>query len=343
MSIGRPRAALSLSGAASPAGLSPAGLGGALDMAQAAVGRLTADLSVDEAHDRAELWLWHGSLLADASPGDVLTIGLTADGDPTDVATVEVYSVDRTHWGAILTGFAPSRRLSECHVGKSYVDQSLADVVADLISQGEVDRGEIDAALHLPSLHIDPRRSVWGNLHQLANRLGFQMSTGADGSLSFTPIPGATGAAGLGGLAGAAAGAAGTLLGAGGNGELREGAELIWFRAGPRPESPTAASVTPAGSSADFILAAEPDDGTDTVHVAFVLRTRDAADQATAAAQARARRATRRSRVRVPGRPDLRPGGTVTARGEPYRILSVRHVLAEGEGFTTELFLEGDQ
>lgn len=343
MTISRPTAALTLSGSASSIG-GPAGLGGALDLAQAGVGRLTIDLSVDEAHDRAEFWLWHDSALIDAQPGDTVAIALDADDDPHDVTTVEVHGVDRTQWGAILTGFAPSRRLSDTYVGRAYVEQTLADVVNDLLGEGEVDGGDVDAVLNLPTLHIDPRRSVWGNLHRLANLTGHQITSMPDGAVSFSPIPGATGTGGLGGLAGAASGAASSLLGVGGSGELREGAELITFTDGARPAVTGIDAVTPASSAAAFILSAEPDSGSGApVVVHPALRTRDAADMATSAASAMRSRATRRARVQVTGRPDLRAGGTVTARSEKFRILKVRHVIAPDTGFVSELTLEADQ
>jgi hypothetical protein len=334
MTLPRPTAALRLQGGGVP------GLGGPLSPAEAAVRRLRVDLSVDEAHDRVELWLWRGSALAGAEPGATLSVGL-GDGDAVeDVLTVDVAGVDAAPWGAVLTGFAPSRRLSAAHVGRAYVDQSLADVVRDLLGEAEVAAGQVDATIRLPVLHLDPRRSVWGHLHGLADRSGHQVTSAADGAVSFTQLPGAGG--GPGGVAPPAAGVGGLTPSA----ELREGAELLAFRAGRRPQSPAAAVVTPsAGTGARWhLLAAEPDSGSGPpVLVDPVLRTREAADAAGAAAIAAAGRRTRVAGVTVPGRPSLRAGVTVTARAEQYRVLRARHLLDAEAGYVCELTLEGDR
>ena len=333
MTLPRPTASLLLDGGGAVS------LGGSgLNAAQAAVRRLVVELSVDEAHDRLELEVWRDSALSDASPGAKLTVGL-GDGDAVaDVLTVEVAGTDTTGWGAVITGYAPSRRLSSTYVGRSYVDRTVGDVVSDLLSEGQVDEGDIDASLSLPVLHVDPRRSVWGNLHALARRSGCQVTTKEDGSVSFTPIPGAV-ASGLGGALGAAAAA----VGLGSTDELREGAELLVFRVGPRAPEPTMSLLTPVGAKAG-LLVAEPDSGSGPpVQVDPMLRTQEAADTATTAREAAARRRGRTASISVPGRAGLRAGGTVKARGQDYRVLRARHVLDADSGYRCDLLLEGDR
>ncbi len=332
MTLQRPTASLLLEGGGA------ASLGGsALTAAQGAVRRLVVELSVDEAHDRVEVALWRGSALAAAEPGAVLTVGL-GDGDAVDdVLTVDVAGTDTTAWGALVTGYAPSRRLSSTYVGRSYVDRTVGDVVSDLLGEGGVDAGDVDASLGVPVLHIDPRRSVWGHLHVLARLSGCQVTTRPDGSVCFTPIPGA----GTGGLGGALAGAA-ALVGLGATQELREGAELLAFRIGPRAPSTTTDLLTPMGAKPG-LLVTEPDPGSGVpVQVDPTLRTQEAADVATRARTAAAQRRARTARITVPGRADLRAGGTVKARGQDYRVLWARHVLDAGTGYTCDLLLEGD-
>lgn len=326
MTLSRPTASLLLEGG----GATQLG-GSGLTAAQGAVRRLVIELSVDEAHDRAEVAMWRNSALSGAEPGAKLTIGLGNDGDVADVLTVEVAGADATGWGCVITGYAPTRRLSSTYVGRSYVDKTMGDVVSDLLREGEVDEGDVDATLSLPVLHIDPRRSVWGHLHALARRTGSQVTSKADGSVCFTPLPGA-GPTGV----GAAFGLAST-------GELREGAELLAFRIGPRAPQPTVKLLTPVGAKAG-LLVAEPDTGSGTpVQVDPMLRTQEAADAATAAREAAARRRSRTAWLTVPGRSDLRAGGTVKARGQDYRVLWARHVLDPESGYTCDLLLEGDQ
>ena len=346
MSLSRPTASLLLEGGG------PALAGGAMDAAQAAVRRSVLELSVDEAHDRAEISLWRGSPLAGAAPGSVLTIGLGDVGSVQDVATVEVYSVDVTGWGTVVTGYAPSRRLSTTWVGRSYVDRTVGDVVSDLLGDGEVAKGEVDASLTLPVLHVEPRRSVWQHLHALARRCGCQVTSDVDGSVSFTPIPGAVTGGGvlgggvlgggvLGGIVSTAAGAAAGLVGAGVGPELREGSELLTFRVGTRSEERTVPLVTAVGSRGGLLVADPDSGGTTTVQLDPLLRTQEAADTATSARRAAARRRGRSATAAVPGRPTLRAGSPVTLRGENFRIVRVRHVLDAEHGYLCDLVLEG--
>jgi hypothetical protein len=331
MALSRPTASLQLDGA------SP--FGGALDAAQAALLRLTVELSVDEAHDRVELLLWRGSLLADAAPGAELVVGLGEADGTEDVLTVEVAGCDVTAWGAVLTGYAPSRRLSSTFVGRAYVDSTVADVVSDLLGEAGVDEGTIDSGLSLPAFHVDPRRSAWATIHDLAHLSGSQVTTGADGSLSFTPLPGASAA---GGLAGAAASVA-AAVGLGSSDELREGAELLAFRFGPRQPVAAVGVQTPVAVPAGLLLA-EPDSGSGApVDVLPSARTPELADAASSTRGAAARRRTRTGLISVPGRPGLRAGATVKARGADYRVLQVRHVLDTTTGYRCDLVLEGDQ
>ena len=320
MSIGRPVASLGLSGGA---GAQP---GGALGLAEAAVRRLRVDLSVDEAHDRVELVLWARSKLAGAAPGDVLSVALgNAQGDPEDVLRAEVSGVDAVAGGSVLTAFSASRRLSLTHSGRSWRQTTLGQVVQDLLGDGEVDAGDVVAALSLPALHVDPHRSIWSALHDLARRTGHQITSTPDGKVSFTP------ATGVGSLP--------TGLGAG---ELREGAELLSFRAGPRQARTALTRVSPAGAQYWYLLEAAPDSGSDVEVVDPALRTREAANAGTDAFAADASRATRRARMRVTGRPDLRAGTTIQARGESYRVLRVRHAVDPATGYLCDLLLEGD-
>lgn len=325
MTMQRPTAQLALDG------------GNALTLPQAAVRRLRVDLSVGEGHDRVEIVLWAGSSLAEAQPNAKLAVGIGDGDDVTDVMTAEVAGVDITPWGAVLTAYAPSRKLSGTRIGKSYVDSTVTDVVTDLLDESEVDSGEIDAGLSLPVLHIDPLRPVWQHLHVLARTTGHQITSTPEGAVSFTPIPGATG----GGLAAVA-----SALGIIPSGELRRNAELIAFHAGPRPASTTSSVVTPsAGTGAQWhLLAAEPDSGSGpAVLVNPMLRTREAADAAANAYQAAATRGTRTATITVPGRPQLRAGGTVSTLDQSYRVLRVRHVLDADTGYRSDLLLEADQ
>jgi hypothetical protein len=334
MTIGRPSATLLLTGGGAPR------VGGALTMAQAAAARVRVDLSVDEVHDRIEVLLWRESLLAGAEPGATLAVALgdgDDDSDVQDVLTAEVAGVDVQPGAAVLTAFAPSRRLSATFVGRGYVDTPVADVVADLLSEAGVEAGDLDAPTRLPAFHADPRRSAWSVVHSLARRTGRQVTSTPEGAVSFGPVPGGAG----GGLGGALASAAAALLG--GGDDLREGAELLAFRSGPRAAPAAPPVVTPSGGSGQrwHLWSAEPDDGTTVTVVDPALRSREAADGHADALAAAAARSALRARATVPGRASLRAGATASLRGEQVRILHARHVVDATHGHRCELRCEG--
>lgn len=322
--------------------------GSALSMAEAAVARLQVDLSLGEDHDAVLAWLWPGSRLGSAATGDGLTVLLDAgDGEGEQVLAAEVTALDTLPGGLLLTALAPSYKLGRTYVGRSWRSATLAQVVNDLLGEGGVDAGTVDAGLALPALHVDPHRSVWSALHDLARRTGHQISTTAQGALSFSPAPAAPGAGGPGGLAGAAAGAATDLPGRGGA-SLREGADLIAAGTSARlaaaAAGPAGPRATQASAQAWYLLEAEPDDGSTVTVLDPALRTREAADAATTAASAAAGRRGKTARLRVPGRPGLRPGVNVKVEAgghnQSYRLLAVRHTLDAGTGYTCDLEAE---
>ena len=333
MSISKPAATFAREGS-TPSPTGP------LDMTQAGVRRCSVELSVDESHDRVELVIWNRSVLADTAPDASLTVGLGFGDDLSDVLTVDVHSVEIGSRWTILTGFAPSRRMSSTFLGRSYNSQTLADVVVDLLGEADVEGGKIEAALMLPAFHVDPRRSVWGHLHALGRRFGHQVTSTASGAVSFSPAPGASGGGLGGGLTNLETSLPARLPF--GSDDLREGAELMSFAAGPRSTTRSTASVSPSAPSAWYLLAAEPDSGSGTpVEVDPVLRSREAADVATQAGEAAASRRSQRMRARVPGRSSLRAGAVISARGEPHRVLFVRHLLDARDGYVCDLVMEG--
>jgi phage protein D len=240
------------------------------------------------------------------------------------VLRAEVSGVDVGPAQSVLTALAPSRRLAGIQVGRAWQQTTLGQVVRDLLDDGGVDAGEVSAPLSLPALHVDPHRSIWSALHDLARRTGHQVTTSPDGAVSFGPVPGTGGGTGP------------------GDGDLRAGADLLSTSAGRRPSRPALARTSPAGPKYWYQLEASPDDGSAVLVLDPALRTREAADAATEAAAARASRATTTARLRVTGRPALRAGGIVRADGQAYRVLEVSHLVEPSRGYVCDLVLEGD-
>jgi phage protein D len=336
MTLARPDARLALAS------------GTPLGLAEAGAARVQVDLSLGEGHDAVLVRLWPGSKLSAARAGDPFTVALgTGDDDPEQVLAAEVVGVDVLPGATLLSALAPTHRLGRSYVGRSWRATTLGQVVRDLLDEGGVDAGTVDASLVLPALHVDPHRSVWSALHDLARRTGHQVTTTPDGAVSFSPAPGAAGAGGgLGGLAGAAAAAASSLLGLGGT-SLREGADLVTASRGTRlaaaATGPLGPRATPAGTAAWYQLEAEPDDGSTVTVLDPALRTREAADAATSAAAGAAVRRGTVADLHVTGRPGLRPSQRVDVEAgggtTSYRLLSVRHTL-DGTGYTCRLRAE---
>lgn len=318
-----------------------------LSLSEAGAAGVQVDLSLAEGHDCVLVWLWPGSKLGAARAGDTLTVALGNGADePEQVLATEVVGIDVRPGSTVLTALAPTHRLGRTYVGRAWTSTTLGQVVRDLLDEAEVGAGTIDASLVLPTLHVDPHRSVWSVLHDLARRTGHQVLTTPDGTLSFSPAPRAAGGGGLGGLAGGLADQAASLLGVGGT-ALREGADLITTTISTRladaAAGPLGPRTTPAGAAAWYQLEAEPDDGSTVTVLDPALRTRDAADAATSAAAGAAARRGSVASLHVTGRPGLRPGQTIDVQSggstTSFRVLEVRHTL-DGSGYTCRLRTE---
>jgi len=351
MSIQRPTASfVTDSGGAGLVGsVNPFG-GGALDLASAGVHLLVIDLGVGRAHDRLELTVSHLSPLADVSPGTRMQVGLSASGDAEDVLAVDIMSLQDTPQWRRLVGLAPSHSLDDLFLSRTYVQQSVADVVEDLLAEAEVDAGPIDAGRQLAHFHVDGKRSAWQNLHLLAELFGSQISSEADGALSFKPAPGAD-AGGLGGALGAAASAAGAAAGAlglGGDDGLRRGANVLTWAVGDlRPQPATMPEVAALGAASPFgaprghHLLKEPEGGSIQTLVKPSLRDADSAGAAAQALSAAASRSRRGGRFSVLGDPILRAGAEVTVDDETWHLRSVRHRVDSVDGYVCHLRVEG--
>ncbi len=321
--------------------------GGLPGLPAAAVTSLTVEMSVGSGHDRMDLSVASMSSIADTEPGTKIAIALGYGDDNTDVLTVEIHRRETTPQGISFVGYSPTRRLSTTFVARSYVRQTVGDVVSDLLGEAEVDEGEIEAGHDLPAYHIDGSRSAWDEIHMLARRTGSQVRSTADGALSFGPAPGSTGGSSP---LGAAVSAVASAVGLGSGAELRKGATLVDWRAGQSGATPAFAhqvaavgAASPLGADRWHHIMKSPASGPKPTIVDAALRTGASADLATAARADAARRATTTGRFRTFGDPSLRPGDTVTVEEVVYRILEVTHRVAESAGFITDIVVEGGE
>jgi hypothetical protein len=327
--------------------------GRALSGPQAAAVALQVDLAVGPAHDRALVAVAPASPLADVTPGAATEVALGYGEERRTVLTGAVSHVDGGPWGGVVEVLAATAALSQGRTGRSFVSQSVADIVTALAGQVGVATGEVAAPLRLAVYHADERRSIWDHLQELARLAGCETSCDERGRLRFRSLPGGGGlGGGVAGLASAASDVGASLVG-GGRRRLRHGSELAgwWTHAEPVPED--ALEVVPHGNSSGqglgqwHVVLKEPDGGAPSglVLVPAAVRDRDAADALRQGRRGRLERGGRRATVVTLGDAGIRPGDGVGLEDLPagdggYRVVAVRHELSSRTGFRTTLDLE---
>lgn len=319
MTLGRPEAALTLDG-------------DRLTAPEAALGGLQVELAVGTGHDRFRAALGTLSPFADVDAGVTAVVELGYGDDLDTVLTGTVTSVERRPWGLVVEGLAATLSLSRTYLGRSYVSQSAADIVSDLVGGANGDVGEVSATLQLSAYHVDERRSVWSHVCSLAQLAGCELSADGEGALNFRPPK--SGAA---------------------DHSFRHGAELVAWDVGPRDTTRTDVSVVPFGAASEqgsdhwHVLLREPDGGppSDETLVPPALRDRDGAQTFEQAIRdARTRRATG-GQVIVGGDATVRAGDVVTlddvpgGDGSPLRVTAATHRLGGDTGFHTLIRVEG--
>lgn len=302
--------------------------GQSLTAAEAALLRARVSLSVLGSHDAISLTVWRESKLADLAIGDELAISLGERDDEVAVAKGKV--VARLVRGSaieleILAATAP---LSQRYVSKTYLRQSVADIVGDLAGEVPVDQVEGDA--QLAAYAVDDRRPVWSHLRDLAELGDADLGAAADGSLRFVPVSASPSTLQLGAQADVLAWGVGARVAA--------------------PASAVAAYGAGSESGADqwhWIRRAPSASGGGVVRLVGGFHAKEPADTLRAGLEARAARRALGGQIVLVGHPDLRPGDAIQASDAPggdpgpLRILSIDHLLDPTRGFTSTLLVEG--
>jgi hypothetical protein len=305
--------------------------GRAFSAAEAALVGLRVDLSLGDAHDGAELLFSWLSPRTDLQPEGEVGIELGSDGSSTPVLNGLVAAVDRRPEGYLVSVLATPSRLTRLRAGRTYLQQSAADIVQDLLSSAEVAAGEIRSSLNLAAYHIDEGRTAWRHLRRLAELAACETSTAADGGLNFRPPK-----------SGPAA-----------DHRLRYGADLLDWQLGPRAEG-QAPAVVPHGAGSEaggekwYLLLGDPTGGEpqEPTRVVPALRDQEAAAVLAEGLRNRARRRSRGGTAMVVGNPAIRAGDLVELADMPndedelLRVVAVRHRLDGRLGFSTDLRLE---
>jgi hypothetical protein len=234
----------------------------------------------------------------------------------------------------VLEALAGSAAASRVRVAHSYVRETVADIVADLLGQTDAQMGEVEAPLTLGAYHVDEQRPVWRHLHELARLASCEIGVDKNGAVNFRPPRKGSG-----------------------DHALRFGADLLSWSVGPASADMTpraAPTVVPYGAGSEagaekwHILLKQPEGAgpNGQILIPAALRDRDAAQAfQDGLAKAALRRGTAGTLTAV-GDPSIRAGDLVELQDLPnsedavLRALAVSHVLGSG-GFKTLIRIEG--
>jgi hypothetical protein len=301
--------------------------GKALNAAEAGLVRLRVVMR-NGAHHWSEIVLWPESKFAGAKPGASLSVALGVVDEEEDVLSGEVASVLRAGERVVIEGLSATAALSQARRSQTYISQSIADIVRDLVSDVSVD--EIDAGLKLAAYSVDRRRTVWGHLLDLAALMGAEVGASASGGLRFVPVRSGSATR-----------------------TFRHSADVLEWQIVANGKAEEAPEVAPHGASSEagqqkwhWVLHDPLGTSDKPARVIGSFHSRDAADTLAKALGARAQRAAFRAWIRLVGEAKVRPGEIIKVSdlpdgdSEDLRVLDVTHVF-DASGFLTSLSVEG--
>jgi len=301
--------------------------GRSLSAAEGAVLRVEASLGVLGGHDGATLTVWRGSKLADLAQGDPVEIALGELDDEFDVTAGKVAAISARGSLLEIEVLAGTAALSQTFLSKTYLNQSIADVVRDLASAVDID--EVDASASLSAYAVDDRRPAWSHLCDLASLCDADLGASDAGALRFVPVSSAAPI------------------------RLRADGDVLAWSVGartPPPTSSVAAYGAASESGADqwhWLRRSPSASGSGALRLVHGFHTRELADQLANALSARSDRRALGGTAVLVGRGDLRPGDAIQVDDPPggdpgaLRVVRVDHVLDATRGFTTSIAVEG--
>ena len=307
--------------------------GSSLTAPEAAVVGLQVELGVGGGHDRFRAVAASASPAADAEPGATAEVRLGYGDDLTAVLAGTVTSVERLSAHVVVEGLAGTAALSKARVGRSYVRQTVAGIVSDLVDSAGAESGEIAAPLALAAYHVDERRSVWQHVRALARLAACEVTSDDGGALNFRPPKPAASA----------------------DRALRYGADLVAWSVGPRDGETLSFTVVAFGAASEqgadkwHLLLKEPDGGSPPgpTLVPAALRDRDGAQTFEGGLRRAATRRRTEGWLLLLGDAVIRAGDVVelvdvpSAAPGPLRVTAASHHFDARAGFRTALRVEG--
>lgn len=308
---------------------------------------IVVERDMDMATDAAQILLVERAGIA---PGDPVAIDLGPTGAATRAFTGAVAALRPSVGGVLVYALGTLRALLNLRVAVEFERRSAGAIMRDLVARAGLVPGSIDDGPILPRYVLDYRQSAWAHLKRLADRLGYEVYADRLGRVMIH-APGAEKARNGGGVLQGSPGA--STLGPGGARGARYvfGSDLIAIKAYREPaawrtlrvggESPMSERGERA---AHWLTTEEPGGDADMLALDPAARTRDLAERFAAGRKAVVDRQAHEIELRVPGRPELDLGDTVTITGCPDPLLdgqgyvrAVGHRYSGDDGFVTQI------
>ncbi|BBH71865.1 hypothetical protein ACTI_85500 [Actinoplanes sp. OR16] len=297
--------------------------------AGAALGLLTGEPSIPTAAVRGHR----------ITPGDTMTVVLTAGDRSATVMTAEVQAVESGPERVRVTGATATQILAGTRVNQVYENQTAGQIVADLARQAGVTTGTVDQGGRIPYFVAHESRSVLRCLRELARRDGLDLYCDVQNRLTMTKF-----------------------AKTGPDHVLRYGVDLLALQlTGRRPVADAVrvvgeSAASSRGTGAWHRLARDnPPTGGGSGSGGRTLAAQDGAVRSKAAADAYATAwlgelndQASAGRLRVLGHPGIVLGDAVEIAGAPrpelnglFKVTAVRHVLNKRDGFVTRVAFTG--
>lgn len=295
---------------------------------------LRVDLDMDTPADLFNIVMGQVGSFKPEQGGQVkIELGYADNGGVKQVMTGSIKTVEAELTTRRLGGHSAAAALLQTLVNQTFENKSAGAIVRDLADKAEVEVATAQDGITFPAYVSDARRSVYHHLRDLAELCGFDLYINAEGKLVFEKFAG------------------------GKTVHVFEHAKHI-IELEARQTPPAASRVetfgeSRAGRAGDEAWAWLTKDFSGTKGTAgsgeplrlierSALRTRDAARTAANAAMTAIQRQTRRGRLLILGRPEVKLGDAIKLRGVPddalnknFQVRRVTHRITKSGGFTT--------
>jgi phage protein D len=117
--------------------------------------------------------------------GERVTVALGYEGTESTVFVGNVVMLRPTIAGVEIRALGTMQNLLNLRTAATYENQAAGSIARDLLSQANLNSGNIDNGVTLPRYAIDRRLSAFAHLKVLANRLGYELYSDRHGQINF--------------------------------------------------------------------------------------------------------------------------------------------------------------